>query len=77
MATISPNLAYLRERPESNGAQFFHDGSNAESIENAIRLSEERRKLYEAGEYTPTDYMLVWARKDLIRWAMNFKESRT
>ena len=39
MATISPNLAYLRERPESNGARFFYNGSNAVSTENAIRLS--------------------------------------
>lgn len=66
---ISPELAYLREMIIDNGGKFFIVGSNKNTIENAIRMSPKRRKLYQSGEYLPTSYLYIWPRKRIIQWA--------
>lgn len=68
---ISPGLLYLRKVPEQGGARLFKVGSSYSDIENATYKSERRRRLYEEGKYTPTNYVFVWLRDDLIRWAEN------
>jgi hypothetical protein len=67
--TISPRLAYLRARRVEHGAWGFGYGSNPASLRDALARSDTRRRLYEAGEYVPIAYYLVWPRADLLRWA--------
>lgn len=66
---ITPNLGFLRHRPLENGARIFRMGSDRAAIGNATGHSRRRKEQYEKGEYIPTNYLMVWARDDLIRWA--------
>jgi len=72
LESISPELSFLRTTPENNGARLFIVGPDPDSTDDAIRFSEARTELYEAGKYQPTCYSLVWARDDLIQWADRF-----
>lgn len=67
--TISPRLAYLRSRRLERGARGFRYGSHPSAVRDALARSDTRRRLYEAGEYLPIAYYLVWPRADLLRWA--------
>jgi hypothetical protein len=67
--TISPKLAYKRRRIEDNGGGIFYVGSTPEDKKDATLKSPTRRKLYEEGKYTPTKYMFVWPRRQLMNWA--------
>ncbi|HEY1238405.1 MAG TPA: hypothetical protein VGE91_08700 [Solirubrobacterales bacterium] len=66
---ISPRLAYLRRRPLEGGAILLRGRSSDFDVRNALAKSETRRRLYEAGRYSPVGYQMVWLRRDLIRWA--------
>lgn len=66
---ISPWLAYLRKRPENNGAKVFRVGVSARDIRLSTLKSRKRARLYKEGKYKPTGYMLIWPRKELIEWA--------
>ena len=70
LADISPDLAYLREIPERKGAWLFRFGPTEQAIRFATAWSAERRKLYEEGKYAPTEYALIWPRREMLRWAM-------
>ncbi|MBX9605145.1 MAG: hypothetical protein K2Y51_02920 [Gammaproteobacteria bacterium] len=67
LETVSPRLAYLRTRPEQNGARVFY--SNPDPHGGALATSETRRAMYERGEYLPKAYALLWPRAALIDWA--------
>lgn len=69
MEAVSPWLAYLRKRPQEYGAYLRYDGPGEEHTKRATGTSKTRRALYEKGEYNPACYTLVWARKDVLRWA--------
>jgi hypothetical protein len=69
LASISPDLTFLRKVPLDNGAQLFRVGTSADATRSAIQFSAERRNLYESGQYHPAIYLLAWARKDLLAWA--------
>lgn len=64
---ISPNLIYLRKLPLENGAQFFDMGKDTSG--NAFAKSKTRRKLYDEGKYIPHGYLMIWPRRELIKWA--------
>ncbi|AMO54380.1 hypothetical protein GZ77_22715 [Endozoicomonas montiporae] len=64
----SSKMAYLRQLPESGGASFFRLNSSTDADHIALQ-NKKRRKLFEQGEYTPTSYLMVWGRSDLIHWA--------
>lgn len=66
---ISPRLSYLRTTPVAGGALLVHVETGGEAIANATSKSLTRRRLYEAGEYTPKTYMFVWGRRDMETWA--------
>jgi hypothetical protein len=66
---VSPRLSYLRDRPLSGGAFLLRMGQRPIDIVNATSTSETSRKLYEAGEYHPTAWMIVWPRQALLDWA--------
>ncbi|MEZ5393857.1 MAG: hypothetical protein R2724_13605 [Bryobacterales bacterium] len=69
VATVSPHLAYLRETPEANGAQVFFYGRSPQDRDYALVHSPERQAAFEEGRYTPSSYLIVWNREDMIRWA--------
>jgi len=66
---ISPRLAYLRQTPISGGAVMLRGKPTQADIDNATATSESRRKLFEAGNYRPTKYLMVWPRAKLIAWS--------
>ena len=66
---ITPRIGYLRQRPLQNGATVFRMGSDQAAIINATGFSRLRRELYDKGEYLPTNYLMAWARDDLLGWA--------
>jgi hypothetical protein len=66
---ISPHLAYLQRNPTRRGAFLLRHGTNPLDIDLATRTSRTRRRLYEAGEYTPVCYSFVWPRNAILSWA--------
>lgn len=72
---ISPRLAYLRKIVADNGGQIFYMGASSNSVRNATMKSATRRSLYNKGRYQPTSYMIVWPRKQLIRWANQYENT--
>jgi len=47
------------------GAHRFKVGSNQAAIANATLTSAERRNRYRDGLYLPTDYAIIWSRRDV------------
>jgi hypothetical protein len=72
LESISPKLAFLRKVPQDAGARLFEVPTSEEAVQDAIKLSGERAKLYEAGKYRPKAYLLAWAREDLLGWSEHF-----
>jgi len=68
VSKISPHLAYLHDIPAQNGALIL--GLTKEGADSgALVRSATRRRMFEAGQYTPVTHMMVWARADLLRYA--------
>lgn len=65
---ISPELAFLRQLPLSAGARLFRIGASELMTGYALQ-SAHRRRLYESGKYQPVEYMLMWGRYDMLKWA--------
>lgn len=62
---ISPNLAYLHDEPAKHGALIMKlttEGADS----GALTRSRHRQHLFEAGEYVPTTYLMVWPRRDIL-----------
>lgn len=64
---VTPRLAYVQDRQVGHGAFQLKIGSNEDAVRNATATSAERRNRYRDGLYLPTDYALIWSRRDLIR----------
>jgi hypothetical protein len=69
LESLSPRLSYLRLRLIERGAFMVRSGTTDDDIRNATAKSANRRRLYEAGEYTPVAYTWLWPREHLIAWA--------
>jgi CelD/BcsL family acetyltransferase involved in cellulose biosynthesis len=69
IAAVSPRLAYLRQRIEDNGGEFFFSSRSRHTTELALDSSEKRRKLFEQGLYIPASYITFWDRAKLMLWA--------
>lgn len=69
VAAISPNLDFLNTIALKGGARLYPMGSDDHVVAQATRLSVERSRKLRDGSYDPVRYMLVWARRDLLRWA--------
>ena len=63
---ITPRLSFAQDLQVGKGAHRICIGSNEDAIRNATATSQDRRSRYEAGSYIPTDYAVIWSRKDLI-----------
>lgn len=64
--TVSPRIAFAQNLQVGRGAFRMRVGSNEAAIANATATSAERRNRYRDGEYLPTDYAIIWSRRDLI-----------
>lgn len=71
---VSPKLAFLQTVPLKQGAMLFKVGRDETATEDALYFSLERKKAFDAGEYHPTVYTLVWGRKDLLAWAEGYRQ---
>src|SRR5262249_33567541 len=65
---LGPRLTSLRGRPLEGGAVFLRGHTTEFDVRNATAKSQTRRRLYEAGRYTPVGYRMVWLRGDILRW---------
>jgi hypothetical protein len=71
---ITPSIGFLRQRPLGGGARIFRVGPDEAAVRNAIKFSKVRKELYEQGIYAPSNYLMVWARDDLLRWAREMRQ---
>jgi hypothetical protein len=62
---VSPRLAFAQDLQVGRGAHRFKIGSNEAAIANATATSSERRRRFSEGSYVPTDYAIIWSRRDL------------
>ena len=62
---VSPRLGFAQDLQVGRGAHRFKIGSNEAAIANATATSSERRRRYQEGTYLPTDYAVIWSRRDL------------
>lgn len=66
---VSPHLWFMQEPARSHGAKFFRLKADEQSQRLATLKSATRWRLFEAGQYIPTAYAMVWFKNDLLRWA--------
>lgn len=69
LASISPRLTYVPDIPIRGGAFRVRLGSSKEDAELATATSPTRRALVSEGKYVPERWLLIWPRKELLRWA--------
>ncbi|HYG30912.1 MAG TPA: hypothetical protein VD887_11940 [Allosphingosinicella sp.] len=62
---ISPRIRFAQDLQVGRGAHRIRIGSNEAAIANATATSAERRNRYRDGSYVPTDYAIIWSRRDL------------
>ena len=67
VAEITPRIAFAQDLQVGRGAHRIRIGSNEAAIANATATSAERRNRYRDGSYVPTDYAIIWSRRDLAR----------
>lgn len=72
LKNISPHLSYLKNLVTDNGGKLFYLGSSEEAIKDATLKSRTRKQLFIEGKYIPTRYLIVWPRKELIKWSLTF-----
>lgn len=69
IARLSPRLAYLADVPMQWGAVRTPLKVTEFDRVSATSTSPTRRERFEAGEYQPRGYNILWFRDDLLRWA--------
>jgi hypothetical protein len=65
---VSPHLAYLRQFPLERGAVLLKVATTETGRRSALANSFPRRALYEAGEYDPLEYLMIWPRRAALGW---------
>ena len=68
LENISPELTYLREIPQHNGAILFEVSTTHQDIVDSLAFSPNRRKLHEEGKFSPTVHGYIWPRKEFLGW---------
>jgi hypothetical protein len=63
---VTPRLSFAQDLQVGRGAFRLKIGSNEGAIANATATSSDRRNRYQEGSYLPTDYAIIWSRRDLI-----------
>lgn len=70
---VSPHLAWLNRVFLENGG-FVAVMGPADPESGVLLRSPTRRRLYESGEFTPTNGLVMWPRQAMIRWARQHPE---
>ena len=63
---VSPRIGFAQNLQVGRGAHRMKVGSNDAAIANATGTSASRRNRYKEGTYLPTDYAIMWSRRDVI-----------
>ena len=66
---ISPELSYLQDLPENNGALIFPLSTPEGAARGALVGSAWRTQLYREGKYQPKNAFIIWPRTALLGWA--------
>jgi hypothetical protein len=69
IASISPHLAFLPRFASSHGAIALSIGQSEDVVADATWKSAARRRLYQAGEYSPKSFARIWSRRRFLEWA--------
>jgi hypothetical protein len=70
---VSPHLSFINKPFVESGAVITTMGE-ADKNSGFLTGSTYRRKLYESGEFRPTQGVVLWSRKQMIRWAHSHPE---
>ena len=65
---VSPHLAILRKMAADSGGTVVAVDTDPDTIEHTTSTSATRRRRYEEGSWTPTDYRIQWTRENYLRW---------
>jgi hypothetical protein len=68
---ISPELAYLRDIALKSGARIFRTATSEGTVRDALFMAPARIKLHTEGKYKPKAFIMVFPRKQLLKWAEN------
>lgn len=71
---ISPAVGEGTRQICTKGGRVFRVGPDNSG--GAFVRSETRKRLYAEGKYSPTTYLLLWSRRDMINWAEEKWEER-
>jgi len=71
---VSPHLSFMNKPFLESGAIVTTVGEAKEK--GYLTGSAVRRKLYENGEFRPTQGLIIWSREQMIRWARSHPELR-
>lgn len=74
---VSPHLAFFMKPLREGGAFLLRHGTESSDIQNALKKSEKRRRLYKEGKYVPVSYSMIWPRKYLIAWAAQARQDKS
>ena len=77
IASISPHLAFLPRFASSHGAIAIGTGQNEDVVSDATWKSGTRRRLYQAGEYSPKSFARIWSRRRFLEWAHRHRHDAT
>jgi hypothetical protein len=69
MRRVSPHLTYIRDIADEGGALFMRGPISEDDIKSATVAPGPRREAYLAGDYRPSNYVMIWPRKDVLAWA--------
>jgi hypothetical protein len=67
---VTPHLAWTTRIFLENGA-FMTNTGPADPKAGFMQGAKDRQALYEKGEYRPTETILLWPRKNIMRWLEN------
>ena len=70
---ISPHLAWMNKVFIDNGGMIFRLGP-APLDSGVFERSPERKKAYQEGRFTPTMGLVLWPRREMIKWAEQHPE---
>lgn len=71
---VSPHLRWTTQLFEENGGILTNLGKSPENAGFLIG-SRERRRLYESGEYKPTQGVVIWPRPAVLKWLSKLPEA--
>ena len=66
LASISPELDYLREQPVSMGGKLVPVATTRDDVRRATQASPRRREMFDRGEYVPRSFMVLMPRTSLL-----------